>query len=94
LTDDYAVEFCQTGQIDQQDDLLLSEFPVRGRFLPGGGYLSETYLAAVTETQLESPIRWQHRLRDTNSKVRATCPLHGDFWPVVALHLRGPIHNI
>ncbi len=27
--------------------------------------------------------------RDSNSKIRATCPLHGDFWPQVASHLRG-----
>ncbi len=27
--------------------------------------------------------------RDTNSKIRATCPKHGDFWPQVASHLRG-----
>ena len=27
--------------------------------------------------------------RDSNSKIRATCPPHGDFWPQVASHLRG-----
>lgn len=27
--------------------------------------------------------------RDSNSKIRATCPVHGDFWPQVASHLRG-----
>lgn len=27
--------------------------------------------------------------RDSNSKIRATCPTHGDFWPQVASHLRG-----
>lgn len=27
--------------------------------------------------------------RDTTSKIRATCPLHGDFWPEVNAHLRG-----
>jgi hypothetical protein len=27
--------------------------------------------------------------RDSNSKIRATCPAHGDFWPQVASHLRG-----
>lgn len=27
--------------------------------------------------------------RDSNSKIRATCPEHGDFWPQVASHLRG-----
>jgi hypothetical protein len=27
--------------------------------------------------------------RDSNSKIRATCPLHGDFWTQVASHLRG-----
>lgn len=27
--------------------------------------------------------------RDSNSKIRATCPIHGDFWPQVASHLRG-----
>lgn len=27
--------------------------------------------------------------RDSNSKIRATCPIHGDFWAQVASHLRG-----
>ena len=27
--------------------------------------------------------------RDADSKIRATCPLHGDFWPQVSSHLRG-----
>ena len=27
--------------------------------------------------------------RDSNSKIRATCRAHGDFWPQVASHLRG-----
>lgn len=27
--------------------------------------------------------------RDSNSKIRATCPVHGDFWPQVASHLQG-----
>lgn len=27
--------------------------------------------------------------KDSNSKIRATCPQHGDFWPQVASHLRG-----
>jgi hypothetical protein len=30
--------------------------PGKGRFLPGGGYLSETYLAVVQKAELEARI--------------------------------------
>jgi hypothetical protein len=34
-----------------------SSLPRKGRFLPGGGYLSETYISAVAISQLLLPSR-------------------------------------
>ena len=52
--------------------------PVRGRLLPGGGYLSETPISVVAKTQLLLPIRSGRRLRTSSALRISTRSLR---WP-------------